>query len=86
MDGRRRSSTTSPTSRRRFKDDMERYGANFGEDRQSYRNIVEYLAKENESISSREVGRQGSAQGNEGPTAGRRGGEGEAGRAVSRSK
>ena len=38
-----------------FKEDMARYGANFGEDRQSYRNVVEYLAKENESISSREV-------------------------------
>ena len=38
-----------------FDDDMKRYGANFGEDRQSYRNVVEYLAKENEAISSREV-------------------------------
>ncbi len=38
-----------------FDEDMKRYGANFGEDRQSYRNIVEYLAKENEAISSREV-------------------------------
>jgi hypothetical protein len=38
-----------------FKEDMQRYGSNFGEDRQSYRNILEYLAKENESISAREV-------------------------------
>jgi len=38
-----------------FKDDMQRYGSNFGEDRQSYRNILEYLAKENEAISAREV-------------------------------
>ena len=35
------------------KQDMDRYGANFDESRRSYRNIVEYLAKENESISSR---------------------------------
>jgi len=35
--------------------DMARYAANFDESRRSYRNIVEYLAKENESISSREV-------------------------------
>jgi len=33
--------------------DMTHYGANFDESRRSYRNIVEYLAKENESISSR---------------------------------
>lgn len=38
-----------------FKDDMAKYGSNFGEDRQSYRNVIEYLAKENESISSRET-------------------------------
>ncbi len=37
------------------KQDMDRYGANFDESRRSYRNIVEYLAKENESISSRLV-------------------------------
>jgi hypothetical protein len=35
--------------------DMARYAANFDESRRSYRNIVEYLAKENESISSRLV-------------------------------
>jgi hypothetical protein len=33
--------------------DMDHYAANFDESRRSYRNIVEYLAKENESISSR---------------------------------
>ncbi len=38
-----------------FKEDMTRYGSNFGADRQSYRNVVEYLAKENESVSAREV-------------------------------
>jgi hypothetical protein len=38
-----------------FKEDMQRFGGNFDESRQSYRNILEYLAKENEAISSREV-------------------------------
>ena len=82
MDRRRRSSTTSKTLKRRVKEDMTKYGANFGEDRQSYRNIVEYLAKENESISSREVGGQGPIQGDQGPAAGGRGRKGKAGRPV----
>jgi hypothetical protein len=38
-----------------FKEDMGRYGATFGEDQQSYRKIVEYLAQENQEISSREA-------------------------------
>ena len=62
-----------------FKDDMTRFGANFGADRQSYRNIVEYLAKENESISSREVAAKDQLKETQGPAAGGRGGEGEAG-------
>jgi len=38
-----------------FQDDMARYGATFSEDQRSYRKVVEYLAQENQAISSREA-------------------------------
>ena len=38
-----------------FQEDMARFAPNLDESRQSYRNVFEYLAKENEAIASREV-------------------------------
>src|SRR3972149_195328 len=36
-------------------EDMKRFAPNFAENQQSYRNILEYVAKENEAISARET-------------------------------
>ncbi len=38
-----------------FKEDMDRYGATFTPEQQSYRKVVDYLAHENEAISAREA-------------------------------